>query len=356
MRLLIYELITAGGLGDDVPDSLRREGAAMVSAAVQDFERIAGVEALTLVAQGGTPLGRHCRLIAPRDEAKAFGDLAASADAALVIAPEFDDLLATRSQEALDAGCRLLGSRPDAIRLAGDKLRLAEILRERSIPTPFTSAARSDLPEDTRIPCVLKPRHGAGSQATFLVRSRADWPGAYMQAAGEWPRGDFVIQPFAPGQAVSVACLMGARQTIATPGATQRLSDDGRFRYLGGRTPLPRELRERALSLACKALDVVCGLAGYVGVDLILGDAADGSEDVVIEMNPRLTTSYIGLRCLTADNWAEIWLRLWRGDAVTPPQGREEEVEFYPDGRTLLAVPGSQASFGTRRPPASAQR
>src|SRR5436189_6487459 len=127
MRLLIYELVTAGGLGDQVADSLRREGAAMLSAVLEDFERSAGVEAWTLVAQGGTPLGRHCRLVAPCDEAKAFCDLAASADAALVIAPEFDDLLATRSQQALDAGCRLLGSRPDGIRLAGDKLHLAEV-------------------------------------------------------------------------------------------------------------------------------------------------------------------------------------------------------------------------------------
>ena len=47
---------------------------------------------------------------------------------------------------------------------------------------------------------------------------------------------------------------------------------------------------------------------GYVGVDLVLGDNADGNGDRVIEINPRLTTSYVGLRAAAQANLAAAML------------------------------------------------
>jgi predicted ATP-grasp superfamily ATP-dependent carboligase len=35
---------------------------------------------------------------------------------------------------------------------------------------------------------------------------------------------------------------------------------------------------------------------GYLGVDLILGEDGNGAVDCVVEINPRLTTSYVGLQ------------------------------------------------------------
>ena len=34
---------------------------------------------------------------------------------------------------------------------------------------------------------------------------------------------------------------------------------------------------------------------GWVGVDMILGSCNDGHDDRVLEINPRLTTSFVGL-------------------------------------------------------------
>jgi tyramine---L-glutamate ligase len=338
MRILIYELITAGGLGEKVPASLRQEGAAMLRAVVQDFERIPGVEVLTLIETRLPSIGRCCRSVGSAEEAQAFRALAGDADAALIIAPEFDDLLPRRSQEALGAGCALLGSHPEAARLAGDKLRLADVFEGCGIATPRTRFVDAVVADKSHFPCVLKPRHGAGSQATYFISQRGAWSRSLRQARAEMPHADFIVQAFHPGLAVSVACLVGPAQIIVSPGATQCLSGDGRFRYLGGRTPLPRNLRERAVTLATRALGCVNGLRGYVGVDLVLGAAADGSEDVVIEINPRLTTSYIGWRCLTKESLAELWLKVWRGERATLPKWDGNEVDFYPDGRTSLAL------------------
>ena len=59
-------------------------------------------------------------------------------DAALVIAPEVDGILEQRCRWVQEAGCALLGPKPDAVRLTADKLALAEHFFAHGIPTPVT--------------------------------------------------------------------------------------------------------------------------------------------------------------------------------------------------------------------------
>ncbi len=157
--------------------------------------------------------------------------------------------------------------------------------------------------------------------------------------------GDSLLQPFVPGTAARVAFLIGLRQTVPLLPASQELSNDGRFRYRGGRIPLPAPLADRAVRLAERAVAVVLGLSGYVGVDVVLGETADGSEDFVIEINPRLTTSYVGLRALARTNLAGAMLAVVVGQDEVHIAWQTRAVHFLADGgveprnapRTMLA-------------------
>ena len=120
-------------------------------------------------------------------------------------------------------------------------------------------------------------------------------------------------------------------QTIPLLPARQHLSNDGRFHYEGGSLPLPEPLARRAVRLAQQAVQCIPGLRGYVGVDLVLGKMEDGSEDWAIEINPRLTTSYIGLRQSCRQNLAELMLRCVRRETIEPPMWLEGEIRFQPD-------------------------
>ena len=173
---------------------------------------------------------------------------------------------------------------------------------------------------------VVKPRFGAGSQETFLT----DSPNLETSRHGE-----IIVQQFVPGRPASVAFLIGPRQVLVLPPAWQDLADDGRFHYRGGSAPLPAEIADRATQIAQKAIDTVPGLAGYVGVDVILG----GERDHVIEINPRLTTSYVGLRTLALDNLMDILLRLTRGESVPAPRWRAGNVIWTADGACTLSGP-----------------
>jgi len=307
MRVFVYEYTGAQADGT-LSASLRAEGRAMLSAVLADFRRIPGVEAVTL---------------AGAEHRAAFADLAGSADFTLLIAPEFDDILAERCRWVEEADGRLLGPSRAAVGLTGDKLRLAEHLRAAGVPTPACFAlSASSIP----LPFICKPRHGAGSQVTFLIHDANDVPACIAQAAAEGWHGELLLQQYVAGVAASVAFLVGPRAHVPLLPARQLLSYDGRFHYLGGQVPLSGELGRRAVDLARHAVEQVPGLRGFVGVDVVLGN-----EDQVIEINPRLTTSYVGLRALAETNLAEAMLRVALGEEESL-RWREGEVYFRADG------------------------
>src|SRR5262249_27439321 len=157
--------------------------------------------------------------------------------------PEFNDLLYRRCCWVEESGGRLLGPGPEAVHLTGDKLALARHLDARGVPTPKTVPLGEIRTGTARVsfPAVCKPRQGAGSLSTYLLQRPEDLHNLPRDAGTE-----FIIQPFVSGTPASVTFLLGPRRCLALPPAAQRLSSDGRFRYLGGHAPLPPVLAERA--------------------------------------------------------------------------------------------------------------
>ncbi len=327
MRIFIYEYLCAGGATKAIADSLAVEGWVMLAALLEDFRRVPGATIETMLSCGRdaeAPVGVTVHTAHNGEEKEIFTRLAAASDWTLVVAPEFDDILARLLRWVREAGGRSLNATPEAAIVTGDKLRLAGCLAERGIPTPATTC----WPPPSSFPAVFKPRRGAGSQATFLIRTEDELREA-VRASVDWC-DDRITQPFIPGDAVSVAFLIGPSCRLAMPAGAQHLSTDGRFHYLGGSLPLDAERNERAAQLAARALDAVEGLAGYIGVDLVLGTTV--AEDAVIEINPRLTTSYVGLRALARFNLAEAMLTVAQGEEPTCWDWATESVFFTVDG------------------------
>ena len=79
--------------------------------------------------------------------------------------------------------------------------------------------------------------------------------------------------------------------------------------------PLPEPWSTRARDLAVRAASTVPSLRGFVGVNLMMGD--DPDRDTVIEINPRLTVSYVALQRLCRFNMASAMI----GTVGPPEQG-----------------------------------
>jgi predicted ATP-grasp superfamily ATP-dependent carboligase len=335
-RIFVYEYTCGGGPRPSDESSraasLFTEGRAMLAAVLEDFRRISGVEVHTILdARLRDDWRQHdgVRWIGPGEEEPAFRAAARAADWTLVIAPEFDRILESRCRWVLAEGGRLLGPSPDAVALTADKLALARRFEQENVPTPETACASDCAVPSFPPPYVFKSQMGAGSQEmAFRDAPLTVWDMLDL-TFGQSPK---IVQQYRPGRPASVAFLIGPGPVHALAPASQALSDDGSFRYLGGRLPLLEGLAVRAKHIGSRAVQAVSGLFGYVGVDVVLGRAEDGSEDVVIEINPRLTTSYVGLRALAVENLAEMMLRLAQGESVAKPHWRPGGVRFTADG------------------------
>jgi predicted ATP-grasp superfamily ATP-dependent carboligase len=314
MHVFLYEWATGGGLVDvprGWPASLVREGAAMLGALAADFTRIDGCRVSVLrdprVLGLSLPGCEFVDVLSVTSAREEFERLAAEADATLVIAPEFDGHLLSAAKRAVASGGKLISPSPEFIRIAADKQRTCERLAAAGVNVPQGVSLQPEepLPADFAYPAVLKPNDGAGSQDTYLVSGPHDAPPAYA-----WPRR---LERLVPGMAASVAFLCGGAIRVSLPPCKQRLSDDGRFRYLGGELPLAEGLAARSVILGERALAAMPAATGYVGIDLVLGRDPHGEEDAVIEINPRLTTSYVGLRAAANGNLAERMLQVANG-------------------------------------------
>lgn len=191
------------------------------------------------------------------------------------------------------------------------------------MPKGILLQSEDRLPADFTYPAVLKPFDGAGSQDMCLVAGSYDTPPPYA-----WPRR---LERFVPGQPASVALLCGPTGRVPLAPCKQRISNDGRMRYFGGELPLAPGLAERAAALGERAVAALPPTRGFVGVDLVLGREPDGAEDYVIEVNPRLTTSYVGLRAAANTNLAEAMYRIALGNE-TQVSFSGRPLEFDVDG------------------------
>jgi hypothetical protein len=316
MRLLLYEWVTGGGLVEHhgaLPPSLLAEGQAMAQALAADLVSaghsvtlLRDLRVRSLVAHGATVLDVASR--GERDDALLAE--ACAVDATIVIAPETDGALLGVVRTLEGAGAALASPSSAFVAIAADKTATIERLSAAGVSTPSgrTLAADERLPLDFPYPAVVKPIDGAGSQDTHVVARHEDRPPAYA-----WPRR---IERYLPGVAASVAALGGDAAPLLLPPCRQRLAVDGSLRYLGGSAPLPAGLADRATDLARQALAAMPATVGYVGVDVVLGPSPHGDDDAVIEINPRLTTSYVGQRAAARGNLADAMLAAVRGEST----------------------------------------
>lgn len=316
----------------------------MLCAIVADFVRIPDVHVTTTwdtrlgnpprVSSLASQVSRerlHTIVVdSPTDELPIFRELADLCDGALVIAPETHGLLEQRCRIVEGTRGRLLGPTSDGVRLCTSKLETARRLNQRGVPavpaaalplvcgadSTALSSAGADLPP-LSFPLVIKPDDGAGSQSTWLIRDEWEFERLRPTLEADPLLANPIWQPFVEGRAVSVGVLISAdgAQMETLPPAEQTLSDDGRFHYLGGLLPareVERDAIQRAARAACQAIE---GLRGYVGVDLVVPDS-DPVRPIVVEINPRLTTSYLGYRRLADCNLAERMLNPGRASPI----------------------------------------
>jgi tyramine---L-glutamate ligase len=339
MRILVHEFVSGGGLaGGCVPRSLAREGAAMLTAVVEDLAAL-GRHQIVTTCDPRFPLaarGVEVVPLLPGRSRTLLDALIASADAVWLVAPETGGCLARLAARAEERGKTLLGSGAAAIRRASDKAKLPRRLIRAGVRHPITTLLRAgaDLEKTASAigyPVVVKPARGAGCSGVCLARHARELQRTVASSRRSSGRGSVLLQEYVSGVPASVSLLADGRRAVALAVNAQLVRGRHTFSYSGGRTPLDHPLAERAAEAALRTCRALPGLRGYVGVDLVL----TRSEACVIEVNPRLTTAYLGARVAFDENLAALALHACLGSLPPPPVARRV-VRFTADGRTAI--------------------
>ena len=354
MRILVHEFVSGGGLaGRDVPASLAREGSAMLTALVADLASIRGHQIVTTVDPRfplAVPPGVEVVPLSPgKGRSPALLDaVIASADAVWLVAPETDRCLERLAARVERKGKTLLGSGAAAISRASDKAGLPRRLARHGVAHPKTRVIDPRRPDEDwkadwktaalelGYPLVVKPARGAGCKGVCLARNRRELRDALDMALRTNGRGPLLLQRYVPGVAASVSLLGDGRRAVALTVNAQSVRTSMPFSYRGGKTPLDHPLAWKAVETALRTCRALPGLRGYIGVDVVLTE----SEAVVIEVNPRLTTAYVGVRAAlggnigTIGNVAAMALAACAGSLPVPPPARFS-VRFTAAGRIV---------------------
>lgn len=309
--------MTGGGWADpDPPASLAVEGRAILRAVLSDFRAWGRFSVLTTIAgrvhgapqfADSLPADRVVSLD-PEVYPTALVRLAQQCGAALIIAPESGGTLERLSALFHDAGVCLLGSLPEGVAVAADKWECHRRFVQAGLPTPKTVRTTVDgaapAADELGYPLVVKPVDGAGCEGVGFV-PRADLLAPALAHPAIRQADCLLLQRYVAGTHASVSLLVAeGGESFALSLNEQRVRVGLPFAYRGGVASITHARRVQALDLARRAVSLVPGLRGYVGVDLMLRD--DGCS--LIEINPRLTTSYVGLRRVVNLNLAEaVW-------------------------------------------------
>jgi len=297
MDIMVAEYAVGAGEGG----TILLEGRAMLDVLAKSF--IAAGHKVVYPTSG--PVLPAGTAVKTNDFDRSVEELSAQCDAALVVAP--DELLGDLT-EMVEKNTINLGCPPGSVRLCADKLKCTRILENEGINVPATIISGEPNVFSLGDRVVLKPRWGCASEDTTLTR---------YSCATMIPEG-FVATRYIEGEHLSASLVVGndtqSRSQFQSPLALpltvnrQNISIGSKIKYNGGTVGVDTGRNQELFRAAQRSAEAL-GCRGYVGVDIVLAD-----KPWVIDVNPRPTTSIIGISKIMEEELGELILKAHSGD------------------------------------------
>lgn len=289
----------------------------MLRALLDDLVRIDGIRLTVL---------RDARLDLPRlkapdrspefvrvrsdDEFEAvWRDAILNVDAVWPIAPETGGILEKLCADVQESGKILFGCPADAVAKTTRKLETLRRLEQVGIEVVST-VRLTDFDDQFSGPWVVKPNDGVGCEGTRMVRNLSQ-----LLRLKVLPQAhNLIVQPFVDGDAMSLSLLLNRGEALLLSCNRQNIEiREDRFFLTGCTVNVPVE-REVFSNLGRAVARTIPALFGYAGVDFVFAKG----RPRVLEVNPRLTTSFAGLSRALNRNVAAMVIDLLRPASRLP--------------------------------------
>lgn len=225
-----------------------------------------------------------------KDFSEEIARLGALCDEGLVIAP--DHLLAKYTKNLEDV-TRNIGCNSFSVAVCANKKRTGQILHAHGIDVPREVASGRRI---------VKQISGCGAVGVRL----SDEPAGEGEFGQEYIEGEHLSMSLIGGRVVGEVCLYYTGKgplLLALNRQDIRFGLDGHVTYHGGETPVDHPGKDEMYAVASKVISVL-GCQGYVGVDMVVTP----DRIVVVDVNPRPTTSIIGIAACMEEEIAQVIL------------------------------------------------
>lgn len=312
----------------------------MRDALLQDLSAFKQYQLITMHDVRLTPseYAKKSMVVAAGDFKKVFKKALKQADFVWLIAPETDGVLLELTELCLEAEAKethalLLGCGFDATLTGTSKTLCFEAMQAANIFTlPVYAGEDLMQPDYYDTLCkqnvsqwVAKPEDGAGCEGIQVFDS--------LHALKLWITEDdrylhYLAQPYQAGVAASFSMLCRDGKAWLLSCNQQHITCDGnQFKLTGITVNGMLPYWQRFETIARKIAKMLPDALGYVGVDVIV-DVENNDKIYVVEINPRLTTSYVGLHEALNYNPAKLILDCVLSDNFEMPVLARKQVEI----------------------------
>ncbi|MFX0132995.1 MAG: ATP-grasp domain-containing protein [Candidatus Hodarchaeota archaeon] len=326
--IFIFEFVSGGGFTQvNIPSSLFCEGFGMLRSIISDF-KLLDFEIHTILDYRISFLSNLIQADVIKtvnfneNYINTFKSLINECRYVFIIAPESSDILFELTKIAKKSNKTILSTNLRGIKLGSSKIKTYKILRKNKVFTPRTykiayKKAHLDLDfiiqkyRKLKCPIVIKPEDGVGAESIYYFEKEWQILDFFKEPNRNFDnKRNFVLQEFVEGRDLSISLIGAPNLSEIHPFILSVNSQDINIKslkseYFGGYTPVENyKDMIKELSFILKKRDF-SKIEGYFGIDFILKYP---HSFCFIEINPRLTTSYIGLRNAINLNCAELIL------------------------------------------------
>ena len=320
-KIFIFEFVSGGGFNQvEIPSSLFCEGYAMLRTIIEDFKNL-GFHITTLLDSRIKFLSLYMKadiiksVELEEDYLQKYTTCVRNSDYCFVIAPEFSNVLYNLTKIVKKNNKKLLSIDLNGIKLGASKLETYRFFIENEINTPKSYSIPFngnilDLDfilqkfDQINSSIVIKPDDGVGSELIFYFEKK-DEILHFFESSNKITNTNrkYILQEYIEGDPMSVSIINDQPLGKLVENGPKILSINAQnlqitdptmdSAYLGGFTPVDQfEQLKAQIENILKGVDLST-FKGYFGIDFV--KKVDNSLSF-IEINPRLTTSYVGIR------------------------------------------------------------
>jgi predicted ATP-grasp superfamily ATP-dependent carboligase len=327
-HVFIFEFVSGGGFNQvDIPSSLFCEGFGMLRSIIADFKAldfniITTLDYRIYFLSNLLEVNTIHKVEAKDNYLTIFKNQVRNCKYIFIIAPESSNILYKLTEIAKNYDKTILSIDLEGIKLGTSKILTYSFFKNYKLSTPKTyliplKNKKLDLEfiiqkfKELKRPIIIKPEDGVGAESIYYFGSENQIREFFygLDNSFEYCRA-YILQEFIDGRDLSISLIGNSSYLNSQITFLSVNSQDveitnlkTKSEYFGGYTPV--EDQEEILNYLSKILNKIdlSKFIGYYGIDFI---QKKNKTVHFLEINPRLTTSYIGLRNVIDINPVEL--------------------------------------------------